>query len=149
MPAIALMYLQYVRLHPQVNFQKAYEDDAAYDLQAVLSEGGVILKPQTRIKISTGIAVGFSPGYFGMICPRSGMAETYGITVLNSPGVIDKYIGELKVILVNTSPAPYTIKHLDRIAQLVVLRKPTIRAIEVEELEPTERGTNGFGSTGR
>jgi dUTP pyrophosphatase len=143
------MILKYKKLHPQVHFCKAYDDDAAFDLQAVLHEGGILLRPQARMVISTGIAVGFSEGYFGMICPRSGIAQEYGITVLNSPGIIDRYIGELKVILVNTSPVAYPIKHLDRIAQLVILRKPRIHCMEVEELEETERGCNGFGSTGR
>jgi dUTP pyrophosphatase len=149
MPALTPMILKYVRLHPQVHFSKAYDDDAAFDLQAVLHEGGIILRPQARVCVPTGIAVGFDDGYFGLVCPRSGLAKDHGVTILNAPGVIDKYIGEIKVVLVNTSPAAYSVKHLDRIAQLVVLRKPRIHAVEVEELEETERGSRGFGSTGR
>ena len=100
--------------------------------------------------MGTGIAVHLPKGYVGYITPRSGLAASYGITVLNSPGTIDAgYTGELKVILVNHGQAPYLIQPGERIAQLTIHKIELPWVQEVNELPTSERGTNGFGSTGQ
>ena len=100
--------------------------------------------------VRTGIAIASPEGYVGLVCPRSGLAADFAITVLNSPGVIDDdYRGEIKVILVNHGRDEYRIASGDRIAQLVI--EPIIRAQlqVVPDLDDTVRGSGGFGSTGR
>lgn len=100
--------------------------------------------------VRTGIALAIPEGYVGLVCPRSGLAADFAVTVLNSPGVIDDdYRGELKVILINHGRNEYRIAPGDRIAQLVI--EPVFRAQlqVVQDLDDTDRGTGGFGSTGR
>ncbi|WNM70126.1 deoxyuridine 5'-triphosphate nucleotidohydrolase [Myxococcus phage Mx1] len=109
----------------------------------------VSIGPGEYRAIGTGLAFSIPPGYEIQIRSRSGLALKYGVTVLNAPGTIDAdYRGELKVILVNHGPSPFAVRHGDRIAQLVVA--PVVQAVleEAEDLDGTERGTNGFGSTG-
>ena len=115
---------------------------AAVDQDMVLPAGGWQLVP-------TGLAFAIPTGFEGQVRPRSGLAAKSGITVLNSPGTIDAdYRGEVKVILINHSQAAYTIKRGERVAQLVIA--PVVQAAleEVENLDETERGSGGFGSTG-
>ena len=123
---------------------------AAMDLCACL-EGDVVLKTGARQVLPTGIAIALpSADYVALICARSGLASKHGITMANGVGVIDSdYRGELRVALFNESDADYTIHDGDRIAQLMVLPvvQPTLEF--VEELDETERGAGGFGSTGR
>ncbi len=117
---------------------------------AIANECPITLRPGDRATAATGIAVAIPPGYEGQIRPRSGWARRHGVTVLNAPGTVDAdYRGEIEVVLVNLGHTAVTISHGDRIAQLVIA--PVIRAeiVEVEELESTERGKGGFGSTGR
>ena len=123
--------------------------DAGLDLTArtetVLSAGG------GRALIPTGVAIALPGGYAGLVLPRSGLAAKHGVTCLNTPGLVDSgYRGELKVILVNTDPSEdFLVERGSRIAQLVVVSVPEVRLMEVESLPSSERGEQGFGSTGR
>ena len=123
--------------------------DAGIDLRArsstVLAAGG------GRALVPTGVAVSLPQGCAGFVLPRSGLALTHGVTCLNAPGLIDSgYRGELKVILVNTDPSdPFEVERGERIAQLVVMAVEQVRLIEVDSLDPSTRGDQGFGSTGR
>ena len=123
------------------------KEAAGFDLHSIED---VIINPGERKLISTGLAFEIEKGYEVQIRPRSGLAYKHGITVLNSPGTIDSdYRGEIKVLLVNFGNEEFEIKVGERIAQAVVA--PVIQAeiIEVEELSDTERGSGGFGSTGK
>ncbi len=121
---------------------------AGVDLYANL-EDEVVLKPLDRAMIPTGIYLELPAGFEGQVRPRSGLAAKHGLSVLNSPGTVDAdYRGEVKVILVNLSNEPFTVKHGERIAQLVIARHETANWINTEELSETERGTGGFGHTG-
>ena len=125
------------------------EHAAGMDLYAYVSQE-VTLRPLERALIPTGIYVELLPGYEAQVRPRSGMAYQHGITVLNSPGTIDAdYRGEIKVLLVNLSNEPYTVKHGDRIAQMVVAAHEQVTWQEVESLGETSRGSGGYGSTGK
>ncbi len=121
---------------------------AGMDLRANISEP-IQLRPQERILIPTGISIELPDGFEGQVRPRSGLALKYGVTVLNSPGTIDTdYTGEIKIILINHSTESYNIKPGDRIAQLVVAPYQRVAWEVVEVMEETERGGDGFGSTG-
>ncbi len=122
---------------------------AGMDVRADL-EQSVTLAPLGRAMIPTGLYVELPEGYEMQVRPRSGLAAKHGITVLNSPGTIDAdYRGEIRIILVNLSSEAFTIEPGERIAQLVVARHEQVEWDPVEELGTTERGTGGFGSTGR
>lgn len=122
---------------------------AGMDVRADL-EQSVTLAPLGRAMIPTGLYVELPEGYEMQVRPRSGLAAKHGITVLNSPGTIDAdYRGEIRIILVNLSSEAFTIEPGERIAQLVVARHEQVEWKPVEELGTTERGTGGFGSTGR
>ena len=108
------------------------------------------MKTLERTLVPTGLFVELPVGYEAQIRPRSGLAFKNGLTVLNSPGTIDAdYRGEVKVILVNLSMEEFTIQDGERIAQMVLAKHEQTEWIEVEELLETERGTGGFGSTGK
>ncbi len=123
--------------------------DAGIDLMARITT--VIQPGGGRALVPTGVAVSLPDGCAGFVLPRSGLALEHGVTCLNTPGLIDSgYRGELKVILVNTDPLqPFTVQRGERIAQLVVMAVEQARLVEVESLEPSTRGDQGFGSTGR
>ncbi len=122
---------------------------AGLDLRAFLDQP-ITLKPLERALVPTGLYIELPEGYEAQVRPRSGFAIKHGITVLNSPGTIDAdYRGEIKVILINLSNQPYTIKNGERIAQLVVAKHETIQWQPVEQLSDTQRGQGGFGSTGK
>jgi dUTP pyrophosphatase len=125
---------------------RAYEGDAGLDLAACER---VELAPGERALVPTGLAVAIPDGYAGFVQPRSGLAARHGITIVNTPGLVDSgYRGELKVILLNTDPAePFVVEAGMRIAQLVVLPVPGIEPVEVDELPASERGVRGFGSS--
>lgn len=125
----------------------AYNGDAGVDLRSVER---IVLKPQERAMVATGLAIALPEGYAGCILPRSGLAAKHGISIVNAPGLIDSnYRGELKVILLNTDPDnSFTIEIGDRIAQLIVMPVPTINFEQVEELTESQRGESGFGSSG-
>lgn len=121
---------------------------AGMDLKANTSEP-IILKPLERQMIPTGISIQLPEGYEAQVRPRSGLAAKYGITVANAPGTVDAdYTGEIKVILINLSNESFLINPGDRIAQMVIARYERVEWDEVAELNPTERGDGGFGSTG-
>lgn len=122
---------------------------AGMDLRADLKEPA-ILKPGERKLIPTGLFIEIPEGYEGQVRPRSGLAFKHGITVLNSPGTIDAdYRGEIKVILINHSDQSFTIRNGERIAQLVLARHEQVDWVIAEELAETQRGSGGFGSTGK
>jgi dUTP pyrophosphatase len=125
---------------------RAYEGDAGLDLASCER---VELGPGERALVGTGLAVAIPDGYAGFVQPRSGLAAKHGITVVNSPGLVDAgYRGELKVVLLNTDARDtFVVEPGMRIAQLVVLRVPGLDPVEVEELPESERGVRGFGSS--
>jgi dUTP pyrophosphatase len=119
---------------------------AGFDLRA--AEGAVIV-PGARHVVPTGFAAAVPHGWELQVRPRSGLATRHGITVINSPGTVDSdYRGPLMVCLVNLGQAAFTIARGDRIAQAVVAPAPQLALVEAEELDSTERGERGFGSTG-
>jgi dUTP pyrophosphatase len=121
---------------------------AGADLAAAL-EAPLVLPPGGRALVPTGIRVALPEGYEGQVRPRSGLALTHGVTVLNSPGTIDSdYRGEIRVILANLGSAPVTIARGERIAQLVVAPVRQAAWQVVATLPPSARGAGGFGSTG-
>ena len=124
----------------------AYPGDAGFDLQAAID---CDLAPGQRCLIPTGMAVAIPEGYAGFVVPRSGLALSEGLSLVNSPGLIDsQYRGELKVIAINLdSEATIHIKRADRIAQLVILALPQVVFTPVDELDETLRGSRGFGSS--
>lgn len=125
------------------------EGSAGMDLYANINFETTIA-PLQRVLVPTGIFIGLPKGYEAQVRPRSGLAAKHGITVLNTPGTIDSdYRGEIKVILVNLSNEEFTLKPGERIAQLVISKYETAEWEEVEELDDTERGDGGFGSTGK
>ncbi|NHW35281.1 dUTP diphosphatase [Paenibacillus aceris] len=129
--------------------QKMSAAASGFDLHAAVSEP-VVLAPGERQLIPTGFALSMPPELEAQIRPRSGLAYKYGITTLNSPGTIDAdYRGEVKVLLINHGQEAFTIQRNERIAQMVFQLVPQIELQEVEELTETERGTGGFGHTGR
>jgi dUTP pyrophosphatase len=121
---------------------------AGVDLLAAVAET-VSLPPGGRALVPTGIAIALPAGYEAQVRPRSGLAVRHGLTVLNSPGTIDAdYRGEVGVILINLGEAPFRIERGMRIAQLVVAAVERVCWRPVDELAPTQRGADGFGSTG-
>lgn len=121
---------------------------AGMDLRANLDKS-ILLKPLERKIIPTGLYLEIPPGYEGQIRPRSGMAFNHGISCPNSPGTIDAdYRGELGVILINLSKEDFAINDGDRIAQLIIAKHETIIWEEVEQLNNSERGEKGYGSSG-
>ena len=125
----------------------AYAGDAGLDLR---SHEDVELKPFERKLVSTGLAVAIPDGYAGFVQPRSGLAAKLGLSIVNTPGLIDAhYRGELKVILINLdADSTVSLQKGERIAQLVIQKVPEVELVEVDELDETDRGTGGFGSSG-
>ncbi|HOC41423.1 MAG TPA: dUTP diphosphatase [Thermoanaerobaculales bacterium] len=122
---------------------------AGADLRSA-EAGDVALVPGGRLAVATGLVVEIPPGYEAQVRPRSGLALHHGLTVVNAPGTIDAdYRGEVKVLLINLGSEPVVIRRGDRIAQLVVA--PVTRAAfrDADELAGSDRGADGFGSTGR
>jgi dUTP pyrophosphatase len=126
--------------------ERAYSGDAGLDLSACER---VELAPGERATVPTGLAVAIPEGFAGFVQPRSGLAARHGLTVVNSPGLVDSgYRGELRVVLLNTDPGePFVVEPGMRIAQLVVLPVPELELVEVDELPESERGVRGFGSS--
>lgn len=148
---------------PQVAFQRLRPEDngdiplpqymtsqaAGMDIRAAVEGETTLQRGEIRM-IPTGFAMALPPGYEAQIRPRSGLAVRHGIGLINSPGTIDAdYRGEVMIPLINLGPAPFAIQRGDRIAQMVIQRVVQAQAIIVDTLEPTERGSGGFGHTGR
>ena len=136
------------RIDPTVELPSyAYEGDAGLDLR---SNEDVTLAPFERRLVGTGLAIAIPEGYAGFVQPRSGLALREGLSMANTPGLIDAhYRGELKVCAINLDPSQSIhIERGERIAQLVIKRVPAVRLEEVDELDETDRGAGGFGSSG-
>jgi dUTP pyrophosphatase len=142
------MRLAVRRLDPAATLPtRAHGDDAGFDLYAVED---ATVAPGERVAVRTGIAVELPERHAGLVLPRSGLAARHGIALVNAPGLIDAgYRGEVRVLLLNTDRTqPFAVHAGDRIAQLVVTRVEAPDIVEVEELAVSERGEDGFGSTG-
>jgi dUTP pyrophosphatase len=126
--------------------ERAYPGDAGLDLASCLP---IRLAPGERALVPTGLAVAIPPGYAGFVQPRSGLAASHGIALVNSPGLIDSgYRGEIQVVLLNTDrERTFSAEAGERIAQLVVLPVPEVSVREVDDLPASERGVRGFGSS--
>jgi dUTP pyrophosphatase len=119
-------------------------------LAAVPEEAPLILAPGQRALVPTGLSIALPPGYEAQIRPRSGLASKHGITVLNAPGTVDAdYRGEVGVLLINHGDAPFAIRRGERIAQMVIAAVVRAELVAALSLSATERGSGGFGSTGR
>jgi dUTP pyrophosphatase len=125
----------------------AREGDAGLDLHA---REAVTLAPGARAAVGTGVAIALPAGYAGFVLPRSGLALRHGVSLVNTPGLIDAgYRGEIRVVLINHDRStPVTLARGDRIAQLVVQRVEHVELVDVGELPDSTRGAGGFGSTG-
>jgi dUTP pyrophosphatase len=140
--------LRVKRLDPTLPLpQYAYPGDAGLDLRAA---SDCVLEPRERASIPTGLSIAIPEGYAGFVQPRSGMAARLGLSLVNTPGLIDsQYRGELIVIAINLDATkPIVIRKGDRIAQLVILPIPRVALREVDALDETVRNEQGFGSSG-
>lgn len=140
--------IKFKRLDPHAEIPtRAHPTDAGLDLRCTES---IVLGPGERKTVGTGLAVAIPEGHAGFLQPRSGLASKYGITIVNTPGLIDShYRGELKVILLNTDQnTTFSTPRGSRIAQLVILKVDMPTPIEVDALDETDRGADGYGSSG-
>ena len=126
--------------------ERAYGGDAGLDLAACERTE---VPPGERVTVGTGLAIAIPEGYAGYVQPRSGLAARHGITIVNTPGLVDSgYRGELRVILLNTDRSEaFVVEPGMRIAQLVILAIPEVEPVVVDELPASERGVRGFGSS--
>ncbi|MBW2095583.1 MAG: dUTP diphosphatase [Deltaproteobacteria bacterium] len=125
------------------------EGASGLDIRAAVKEP-VELKPGDIRLIPTGLAVSIPPGFEAQIRPRSGLALRHGIGMVNAPGTIDSdYRGEIGIVLINWGKAPFVVRNGDRIAQMVISRTYRAKIVVADELDNTERGTGGFGHTGK
>lgn len=126
---------------------RPHTGDAGWDLAAAAA---VTLAPGERAAVATGLAVAIPPGHAGLVLPRSGHARRHGVSVVNAPGLIDPgYRGEVTVLLINHGHEPVSFARGERIAQLVIVAVPEVSWTAVDDLDTTERGEGGFGSSGR
>ncbi len=142
-----MIELPITRLRPEATIpERAYAGDAGLDLASCEQ---VVLRPGERALVGTGLAVAIPEGHAGFVQPRSGLAAKHGITIVNSPGLVDAgYRGELRVILQNTDArVSFTVEPGMRIAQLVLVELPAVELVVVDELPESERGARGFGSS--
>jgi len=148
-PVVRIARLPHGADLPLPSYQSAFA--AGLDLYAAVpADAPVVLAPGSYAKIPTGITLALPPGTEGQVRPRSGLAAQHGVTLLNTPGTIDAdYRGEVSVLLINHGSAPFEVTRGMRIAQLVVADIVRVTVREAEELDNTERGAGGFGSTGR
>lgn len=142
------MTLRFRRIHPDATLPSyAHPSDAGMDVRSVED---VMIAPGARALVHTGLVMLLPPGYEAQVRPRSGLALKHGITVLNTPGTIDSgYRGEVGVILANFGDADFPVKKGDKIAQIVVSPVSQAEIVETDEVDLTDRGDGGFGSTGR
>jgi dUTP pyrophosphatase len=121
---------------------------AGFDLAAAVG-APVTLRPGDILLVPCGFAMALPPGYEAQVRPRSGMASRHGVTLVNTPGTIDSdYRGEVHVPLINLGRVDFVVERGMRIAQMVVMPVPSVRLVEVDDLDHTDRGTGGFGHTG-
>jgi len=148
-PVVRIARLPHGSDLPLPTYQSAFA--AGLDLYAAVpADAPLVLAPGTYAKIPTGITLALPPGTEGQVRPRSGLAAQHGVTLLNTPGTIDAdYRGEVSVLLINHGGAPFEVTRGMRIAQLVVAEIVRVTVREAEELDNTDRGAGGFGSTGR
>ena len=141
------MTLRYRRVHPDAVLPSyAHPSDAGMDVRSV---DELTLAPGQRALVHTGLVMLLPPGYEAQVRPRSGLALKSGVTVLNTPGTIDSgYRGEVGVILANFGEADFQVKTGDKIAQIVVAPVTQPEIVETEDADETDRGADGFGSTG-
>jgi dUTP pyrophosphatase len=140
--------LSFARLHPDATLPaRAHPGDAGLDLRSVAE---LEVAPGERAMVPTGLAVAIPEGHAGLVLPRSGLATKQGLTLANSPGLIDAgYRGEIMCAVINLDPTtPVRIAPGDRVAQLVIVALPEVEPEWVDELPPSTRGEGGFGSTG-
>jgi dUTP pyrophosphatase len=144
---------------PRVEFKKLRPDAvvpkymtpgaAGLDLSAAIDQP-IEVQPGERRMVPIGLAVAIPPGFEGSVRPRSGLAIKHGLTLVNAPGTVDSdFRGQLQVIVINHGREPFVINHGERIAQMVIAPVAQAEVVEVDELSETERGSGGFGSTGR
>jgi dUTP pyrophosphatase len=141
--------LPVAKLNPEARLPtRAHDGDAGLDLHACEQAH---IGPGERWSVGTGVGVEIPEGHAGLVLPRSGLARNHGISLVNSPGLIDSgYRGELRVLLLNTDPAEtFRVEAGDRIAQLVLIPIALAEPVEVESLAESVRGGGGFGSSGR
>jgi dUTP pyrophosphatase len=148
-PVVRIARLPHGADLPLPSYQSAFA--AGLDLYAAVpADAPVVIASGSFAKIPTGITLALPPGTEGQVRPRSGLAAQHGVTLLNTPGTIDAdYRGEVSVLLINHGGAPFEVTRGMRIAQLVVADIVRVNVREAEELDATERGAGGFGSTGR
>lgn len=124
----------------------AYEGDAGLDIRCIHD---FTLKPGQRMLLDTGIAVAIPEGFAGFLVPRSGLAHKFGLSIVNSPGIIDShYRGEIKGNVINLGDSEVSFRAGERVMQLVILPVPLVNLVQVDALDETDRGTGGFGSSG-
>jgi dUTP pyrophosphatase len=147
-PVVRIARLPHGADLPLPTYQSAFA--AGLDLYAAVpADEPVMITPGSYAKIPTGITLALPPGTEGQVRPRSGLAAQHGVTLLNTPGTIDAdYRGEVSVLLINHGGAPFEVTRGMRIAQLVIAGIVRVTVREAEELDNTERGAGGFGSTG-
>lgn len=143
------MFIEVKKLNDKAKLPcRATADSAGADLCACINDD-IALMPGERRLIPTGIAIAVPTGFGGFVFPRSGLSSKFGVSLANCVGVIDSdYRGEVKVPVINHSSEPYTIKAGERIAQLVIMPVDLCEYGLSDELDKTERGEGGFGSTG-
>jgi dUTP pyrophosphatase len=142
--------VQLLRLRPDA-FVPRYQtaEAAGLDLHACLDQPMTIVAGAV-VAVPTGLAMAIPHGFEGQVRPRSGLAAKHAVTVANAPGTIDSdYRGEVKVLLINLGQQPFVVQHGERVAQLVIAPVSRAELVVVDELAETERGSGGFGSTGR
>jgi dUTP pyrophosphatase len=134
---------------PLPAYQSAHA--AGLDLLAAVPEATpMIIPPGKRALVPTGLSIALPPGYEAQVRPRSGLALKHGITVLNAPGTVDAdYRGEVSVLLINHGDAPFEVRRGERIAQMVIAPVVQVELVPAVSLSPTDRGSGGYGSTGR
>ena len=142
-----VLVVTFKKLRPDVSIPvRAHPDDAGLDLRCAEA---FTLAPGERKNVGTGLAVAFASGHAALVLPRSGLAAKLGVTVINSPGLVDAgYRGEIGIPLVNHSTDLFSAAAGERIAQLVLIALPAVQILEASELDETVRGAGGFGSSG-
>lgn len=146
MKQVLIKKLDHAKDLPLPNYESVAA--AGMDVRAAV-ETPIVIKPGERSLIPTGLQMALPEGYEAQIRPRSGLAIRNGITMLNAPGTIDAdYRGEVKVIAINHGEEEFVVNHGDRIAQMVIAPVTQLPLLEVDELDETDRGEGGFGSTG-